>query len=248
MLQHCVQQFAKLLSGETRLNILELRSIYKTIGGEPVLKNVDLSLASGTIVVIRGRSGVGKTTLAKVASLLLKPDKGKVAFMGRDVGGLEDAELSALRLKYVGYVDQECTLIEELTVRENVALPLKLLGVRKAALEEALNEIFEILGLKGLELRKPRELSGGQRQRVALARALVKRPKLLVLDEPFAHLDDETVKLVINYLRLLARENGVAVMLTTTDLYTHMDTDGDYVLADGALRENTRGSNTLSAS
>jgi ABC-type lipoprotein export system ATPase subunit len=239
MLQYCVQQFAKLLSGETRLNVLELRSIYKTIGGEPVLKNVDLSLASGTIVVVRGRSGVGKTTLAKIASLLLKPDKGKVAFMGRDVGGLEDAELSALRLKYVGYVDQECTLIEELTVRENVALPLKLLGVRKAALEEALNEIFEILGLKGLELRKPRELSGGQRQRVALARALVKKPKLLVLDEPFAHLDDETVKAVIDYLRLLAEENGVAVILTTTDLYTHMDADEDYVLADGALKERT---------
>ena len=221
------------------MNVLELRGVYKTIGGETVLKGTDLSLASGAIAVVRGRSGVGKTTLAKIASLLLKPDRGGVVLMGREVSKLGDTEVSALRLRYVGYVDQECTLIGELTVRENIELPLRLLGVGKAARECALNEVLEILGLKGLEYRKPSELSGGQRQRVALARALVKKPKLLVSDEPFAHLDDETVKRVMDYIRLLAEENGATAILTTTDLYARIDADKDYVLENGMLRERS---------
>ena len=218
------------------MHVLELQGVHKTVGRDPVLRDVDLLLPSGAVVAVRGRSGVGKTTLAKLAALLLRPDRGRVVFMGLDTHKLGDPEVSALRLRYIGYVDQECTLVEELTARENAELPLKLLGIGEEAREEALREVFEALGLAGLEDRKPRELSGGQRQRVALARALVKRPKLLVADEPFAHLDDETAREAFEYVRLKADESGMAVLMTTTDLYTRMEVDEDYLLEGGVLR------------
>jgi ABC-type lipoprotein export system ATPase subunit len=213
-----------------------LQDVYKAIDSEVVLRGVDLQISSGVLVAVRGRSGVGKTTLARVAALLLKPDKGSVAFMGLNTRKLGDAETSALRLRYIGYVDQECTLIEELTAWENAELPLKLLGVDERIREEALSEVFEALGLRKLEYRKPRELSGGQRQRVVLARALVKKPRLLVADEPFAHLDDQTTRMVFEHVRALAEENGMSVLITTTDLYTRMDVDEDYILENGTLR------------
>jgi len=217
--------------------VLELHSVSKAISGEVVLKSVNLQVASGVLVAVRGRSGVGKTTLAKIASLILRPDSGYVVFLGLDTSKLGDVEKSSLRLKYVGYVDQECMLIEELTVWENVELPLKFLGVERATRERVLREVFEILGLRGLEFRRPRELSGGQRQRVVIARALVKRPRLLVADEPFAHLDDETVRVVMEYVRRLAREMDMSVIITTTDLYTYMDIDEDYILENGVLKK-----------
>ena len=217
--------------------MLELHSVSKAISGEIVLKSVNLQVASGVLIVVRGKSGVGKTTLAKIASLLLKPDSGRVIFMNLDTSRLSDVEKSSLRSRSIGYVDQECTLIEELTVWENIELPLRLLGVERATRERALREVFEVLGLRGLEYRKPRELSGGQRQRAVLARALVKKPKLLVADEPFAHLDDETIRVVMEYIRLLVESIGMSVLITTTDLYTHMDVNGDYILENGVLKK-----------
>jgi ABC-type lipoprotein export system ATPase subunit len=216
--------------------VLVLREVYKAVSGELVLRGVDLVVEGGLIVAVRGRSGVGKTTLAKIASLIVRPDSGSVVFMGREVSTVGDEARSRLRLKYIGYVDQECTLLEELSVWENVELPLRLLGVERGERERVVYEALEALGLKGLERRRPRELSGGQRQRVAIARALVKKPRLLVADEPLAHLDDETAKLVMSYIRELAREVKMGVLVTTTDLYSKMDVDLDCVLENGVLK------------
>ena len=213
-----------------------MRGVYKAVGGELVLRGVDLVVEEGLIVAVRGRSGVGKTTLAKIASLIVRPDGGSVVFMDREVSGVGDQVRSQLRLKYIGYVDQECTLLEELSVWENVELPLRLLGVKRGERERVVYEALEALGLKGLEQRRPRELSGGQRQRVAIARALVKKPRLLVADEPLAHLDDETAKLVMSYIRELAREVKMGVLVLTTDLYSKMDVDLDCVLENGVLK------------
>ena len=220
------------------MNTLELQGVAKKINGERVLENIDLTIPRGVIVVVRGRSGVGKSTLAKIAALIIDPDSGRVVFNGRDVSGLSEHEKSALRLRYIGYVDQDCTLINELTVWENIELPLKLLGVEKNRRVEIVNSVVEALGLKGLEYRRPRELSGGQRQRVAIARALAKKPLLLVADEPLAHLDDETARIVLDYIREVAGETGMSVLMTTTDLYTRLEVDRDYLLVNGVLREN----------
>jgi len=221
------------------LSVLELQGVRKTIGGDTVLRGVDLSLGPGRVVAVRGRSGVGKTTLAKVAALLLKPDSGLVYFNGLDTSKLRESELSSTRLKYIGYVDQDCSLIDELTVWENIELPLRLMNIEMSNRTGIIGEVVEVLGLKGLESRRPRELSGGQRQRVVLARALVKNPILLVADEPFAHLDDETVRMVMGYIRQLVSVSGLAVLITTTDLYAGMDVDEDYYLVNGVLVRKT---------
>jgi ABC-type lipoprotein export system ATPase subunit len=221
------------------LSVLELQGVRKTIGGDTVLRGVDLSLGPGRVVAVRGRSGVGKTTLAKVAALLLKPDSGLVYFNGLDTSKLSESGLSSTRLKYIGYVDQDCSLIDELTVWENIELPLRLMNIERSNRAGIIGEVVEVLGLRGLESRRPRELSGGQRQRVVLARALVKKPILLVADEPFAHLDDETVKAVMGYIRQLASVSGLAVLITTTDLYAGMDVDEDYYLVNGVLVRRT---------
>jgi ABC-type lipoprotein export system ATPase subunit len=221
------------------LSVLELQGVRKAIGGDTVLRGVDLSLGPGRVVAVRGRSGVGKTTLAKVAALLLKPDSGLVYFNGLDTSKLSESELSSTRLKYIGYVDQDCSLIDELTVWENIELPLRLMNIERGSRAGIIGEVVEVLGLRGLEGRRPRELSGGQRQRVVLARALVKKPILLVADEPFAHLDDETVRVVMGYIRQLASVSGLAVLITTTDLYAGMDVDEDYYLVNGVLVRKT---------
>jgi ABC-type lipoprotein export system ATPase subunit len=219
------------------VSVLELYGVSKSISGEVVLRRVDLVVPRGAVVAVRGRSGVGKTTLAKIASLILRPDSGRVVFLNRDVSKAGDSERAHLRLRYIGYVDQECALIEELSVRENIELSLRLVGAESS--RDAVREVLEVLGLKGLENRRPRELSGGQRQRVAIARALVKRPVLLVADEPFAHLDDETARSIMNYIRSLVTSSGMSVLITTTDLYTPLSVDRDYILENGVLRERT---------
>jgi len=219
------------------LSVLELHSVSKSISGELVLRGVNLLLRSGVLVAVRGRSGVGKTTLARIASLILKPDSGRVVFMSSDTSRLGEVKRASLRLRYIGYVDQECLLIEELSVWENIELSLRLLGVSESRREEAIREVLEVLGLKGLESRRPRELSGGQRQRVVIARALVKRPRLLVADEPFAHLDDETTRVILEYTRQLAKSTGMSVLVTTTDLYSPLSVNEEYILESGVLRE-----------
>ncbi|MEM4427600.1 MAG: ATP-binding cassette domain-containing protein, partial [Zestosphaera sp.] len=149
--------------------LLELRDVSKVVGNEFVLAGVSLSLRRGEVLVIRGRSGVGKTTLAKIASLLLTPDKGSVKFMSNDLSNSSDNLKSLLRLKYIGYVDQEYALLPRLTVYENVELPLALLGTPKIERRGRVNEVLKLVGLGGLENRYPAELSGGERQRVAIA-------------------------------------------------------------------------------
>jgi ABC-type lipoprotein export system ATPase subunit len=219
------------------LSVLELHSVSKSISGELVLREVNLLLRGGVLVAVRGKSGVGKTTLARIASLILKPDSGRVVFMSSDTSRLGEAKRASLRLRYIGYVDQECSLVEELSVWENIELSLRLIGASGSRGEEVIREVLEVLGLKGLESRRPRELSGGQRQRVVIARALVKRPRLLVADEPFAHLDDETTRVILEYTRQLAKSTGMSVLVTTTDLYSPLDVNEEYILESGVLRE-----------
>jgi len=215
--------------------VLALRSVCKVVGSEAVLRGVDLELKPGDAVVVRGRSGVGKTTLAKIASVLILPDSGSVEFLGVEVSRASDAVRSSLRLKYIGYVDQEFTLLPKLTIYENLELPLTLLGVPKSERSVRVRELLNRLNLEGHEDRYPSELSGGERQRVAIARALIKKPKLVVADEPFSNLDDLTVSTVVELIREVVSEVGASVLITTTDLVSDYGIGVSRVLHQGRI-------------
>jgi ABC-type lipoprotein export system ATPase subunit len=218
---------------------VSLRAVSKAIGGDTVLNGVDLEIGFGQVILVRGKSGVGKTTLAKIVALLLKPDKGDVVFLSKRVNSLTWDALADLRLRYIGYIDQLCKLMPNITAFENIELPLKILGIPKRERIERVHEVASLLNIKEKLLRYPNELSGGERQRVAIARALVKKPRVVVADEPFAHLDDETMRTVLEYVKQLAKHNSMAVLITTTDLYTPLDVDEEFVLESGVLRKKS---------
>jgi ABC-type lipoprotein export system ATPase subunit len=219
--------------------VVSLRAVSKAIGGDTVLNGVDLEIGFGQVILVRGKSGVGKTTLAKIVALLLKPDKGDVVFLSKRVNDLAWDALADLRLRYIGYIDQLCKLMPNITAFENIELPLKILGIPKRERIERVHEVASLLNIKEKLLRYPNELSGGERQRVAIARALVKKPRVVVADEPFAHLDNETMRTVLEYVKQLAKHNSMAVLITTTDLYTPLDVDEEFVLESGVLRKKS---------
>ncbi len=215
--------------------LLRLVSVSKVIGGEEVLRCINLVVKPKSVIVVRGRSGVGKTTLAKIASLIELPDRGEVYFKSLNTNKLSETSRSLLRLKYIGYVDQECTLIPNLKVIENVELPLALMGIDKVKRRSLAMEVLTLLGIKDKAYNYPDELSGGQKQRVVIARALVKDPEILIADEPFSNLDEETEVLVMDLIRNLVKSKGCGVLITTTDLYRSYREDYSYVLKDGVL-------------
>ncbi|MEM0471730.1 MAG: ABC transporter ATP-binding protein [Sulfolobales archaeon] len=223
------------MGGLARMTALELSGIWKSYGPIEVLRGVDLGVMGGEFISIRGRSGVGKTTLLKIAGLLETPDRGVVKILGRDVGRLSDGERSSIRLHYIGFIPQLFNLIPTLTVLENVELPLALAGISKPARRERALELLRYFDIANLATRFPNTLSGGERQRVAIARALANKPKIILADEPTSHLDEENSKLLLELLSKISRE-GVAIIITTTDPHEKIPTTKDYLLKEGRLQ------------
>jgi putative ABC transport system ATP-binding protein len=202
-----------------------------------VLRSVNLNVEEGDFISIRGRSGVGKTTLLKLIGLLESPDSGEVKFLGRIANKLSDCEKSELRLNYIGFIFQFFNLIPSLTVLENVELPLALAGVGRCERRRRVMELLEYFGLAGLAGRFPDTLSGGERQRIAVIRALANNPKIILADEPVSSLDDENSELLMELLTRINRERKVTIILTTTDLHEKLPTNRDFILRDGCLIE-----------
>ncbi len=218
------------------MELIRARALWKSYGENHVLRGIDLDVSIGDLITVRGRSGVGKTTLCRILVLLDEPDRGELTFMDRDVRSLSEDERSRLRMRYIGYVDQHYTLIPWLTVWKNIELPLVLIGMEKSRRIKLVRDVIERLELRGKEDRYPHQLSGGERQRVAIARAIVKNPKLLVCDEPLSNLDDETAAIVIDTLRCLARDKLCGIVVTTTDLSFSLG-GRTYLLKRGKLEE-----------
>jgi ABC-type lipoprotein export system ATPase subunit len=196
---------------------VELRGVSKTYsnGGQPVevLHEVSLSAAPGSVTALVGRSGCGKTTLLNLAGAMDFPTRGEVLIDGRSTSSLNDAELTALRRKRIGFVFQSFQLLPTLTVLENVELPLLLAGAPKSA-ATALDRLRWVeLEEKAASL--PYQLSGGQMQRVAIARALANSPELLIADEPTGNLDDSSGSQILALLRRSADQFGAAVLVAT---------------------------------
>jgi putative ABC transport system ATP-binding protein len=199
------------------------------------LRAVTFTVHLGEMVAIMGPSGSGKTTLLHCLAGILTPQTGEVHFDDRRIDTLDEAERSMLRRDRFGFVFQFGQLVPELTTEENVALPLLLGGVRRAAALKEAGTWFERLGLDGLEKRRSGELSGGQAQRVALARGLVARPQILFADEPTGSLDSLTGEHVMDLLVAAAREQGTTVLLVTHEPRVAAYADREVIVRDGKV-------------
>ncbi|GAB3812691.1 ABC transporter ATP-binding protein [Micromonospora zhanjiangensis] len=214
---------------------IEARDAALSFGETPALRGANLSVATGEIVAVMGPSGSGKSTLLHCLAGILVPDSGEIRFAGRRIDTLGERERSLLRRDTFGFVFQFGQLVPELTAAENVALPLLLGGVKRAAALAQARPWFDRLGLTGLEGRRSGELSGGQAQRVALARGLVARPQVLFADEPTGALDTLTGEQVMDLLVTAAREQGTTVVLVTHEARVAAYADRQVVVRDGRV-------------
>ena len=191
---------------------LQVQGVERRYGDTPVFADVDLVLAAGEFVALLGESGVGKSTLLNCIAGLDAADAGQIVVAGTAVGGLAEPDRARLRREHLGFVFQAFHLLPHLSVAENVALPLLLLGRPDDARVQAL---LTAVGLGGLGGRSPAQLSGGQLQRVALARALVHKPALILADEPTGNLDPTTAERMLDVLVAQVRSEGAACLLVT---------------------------------
>ena len=183
-----------------------------------VLKNIDLTIHKEEFVSIMGPSGSGKSTLLYLMGGLDKPTRGEVRVLGHNLKSLNDNQESQLRRNSIGFVFQFYNLIPNLTVEENVLLPILLDGKRPRDFKEPLDEILAIVGLGDRRSHTPRELSGGQQQRVAIARALINGPEIILADEPTGNLDSTTTTEVMELLQRINREQKKTIVQVTHSL------------------------------
>jgi putative ABC transport system ATP-binding protein len=215
--------------------LIEARDVVVSFGETPALRGAVFDAEPGEIVAVMGPSGSGKTTLLHCLAGIIVPDSGEILFEGRRVDSLGEQGRSTLRRDRFGFVFQFGQLVPELTVEENVALPLLLGGAKRgAALREA-GGWLERLGLAGMERRRSGELSGGQAQRVALARGMINRPRVLFADEPTGSLDSLTGEQVMDLLVAAAREQGTTVVLVTHEPRVAMYADREVIVRDGMV-------------
>jgi putative ABC transport system ATP-binding protein len=219
--------------------MLELRELvkhYPTIGGEPVraVDGVSLKVDAGELVALYGPSGSGKTTLLSIVAALLEPTSGAVLIGGRDISSLTEREASHFRLSELGFIRQSFDLLPGVNALDNSVLKL-LTSMRWREAQREVTPLLERLGL-GERLRHRAEtLSMGERQRVMIARALSTKPRLLLADEPTGSLDTQRGREVLELLRELCRERGVAVVLVSHDPLAADYADRVYGLRDGKL-------------
>jgi putative ABC transport system ATP-binding protein len=197
---------------------LEARGLVKVFGEGPAavqaLRGVDLQVADGEFVAIMGPSGSGKSTLLHILGALDRPSGGSVEIHGRRYDNLDDRELTRLRGEVFGFVFQFFNLLPTLTAAENVLLPALVAGEPPRDYAERTDELLALVGLSGRAGHLPSEMSGGEQQRVAIARALLRRPQVLLADEPTGNLDSAAGAAVLRLLRRLVDEGQTAVMVT----------------------------------
>ncbi|HET9580815.1 MAG TPA: ABC transporter ATP-binding protein [Usitatibacter sp.] len=216
--------------------MLEVRGLAKSYGRDALFDAVDLDVAAGEWVAVVGESGSGKSTLLNVIAGLDPPDQGSVRLEGRALDYGDDDALAGWRRVNVGFVFQAFHLLPYLDVEENVALPLALLGVGRAARRERARAMLDAVGLHGFAARRPGSLSGGEAQRTAIARAVVHQPRLLLADEPTGNLDEATAGVVLDTLEKAVRQAKAASLMVTHSSVAAARADRVLRLAGGRLR------------
>ena len=222
--------------------VVALHGVHKTyrLGQHvvPALQGVDLIVQRGELLALTGPSGSGKSTLLNLCGLIDTPDSGEIALSGQPVGKLNENQRTLLRRDALGFVFQSFNLVPVMTVAENVDYPLFLVGVPLAERRERVAAQLAAVGLQEHAQHRPDALSGGQRQRVAIARALIKRPRLVIADEPTASLDSHTADQVLGLMRERGHAEGAAFVIATHDSRLTLRCDRVVALLDGRIQSS----------
>lgn len=223
------------------INFISLVNIVKTYKEKTILTNINLEVADSQFISIKGPSGVGKSTLLNILAGLEKADSGQYIMDGIEMHKQHLNELSTIRGSRIGYISQYNPMIRNLTVRENILAPLLLGKYDKKQSTAYSDELSEYLKIDHLLDKKIEKLSGGERQRVGVIRALIKKPTLLIADEPTGSLDDDTTSLVFNLFKRLCSHETTIVMATHSHLSSHYVNKEYWMSAEGILVERPIG-------
>ncbi|WNV91097.1 ABC transporter ATP-binding protein [Umezawaea sp. Da 62-37] len=222
------------------MTLLVATDLHKAFGHTPALVGAGLSVDRGEIVAIMGPSGSGKSTLLHCVAGILRPDRGTVRYQDVELSALSEGKRSELRRTEFGFVFQFGQLVPELTCVENVALPLRLAGLKRKEAESRAIEGLARLEVADVADKRPGEASGGQGQRVAVARALITSPKVIFADEPTGALDSLNGERVMTLFLSAVRASGTAVVLVTHEPRVAAYADREIVVRDGRSREIER--------
>ena len=203
------------------MTVVKAENVVKDYGlnGQTVhaLRGVNLEFSGGEFAAIAGPSGSGKSTFLHLAGCLDTLSGGTITVGGSDTGKMSRQQLALLRRHSIGFIFQAYNLIPVLSVEENISFPLTLLGVPQKEIKERTAKVLADVGLEGMAKRRPKEMSGGQQQRVAIARALVKKPAMILADEPTANLDSTIGKEILELMLTLNKAEGTTFIFSTHD-------------------------------
>lgn len=214
--------------------MIKLEGVEKYYGSSHVLKGVDLGVAKGEFVAVTGSSGSGKSTLLNIIGGMDRPDAGTVFVEGNEISSYSDEELTRYRRKKIGFVFQFFNLLPNITVIENVRIPLLLNNIRD---EKKAYALVKRVGLEDKEKSYPHQLSGGEQQRVAIARALVLDPEVLLADEPTGSLDSRTGQAIMELVLQLREETAKTILLVTHEEYVSRYASRTVKIRDGMVHQ-----------
>lgn len=227
------------------LNVNHISKSYKTAGETMrILQNVNLQVMKGEMVAIMGPSGSGKTTLLHVLTGVDTPDYGEIVIGGETFSQLTEEEKAFFRRKHMGMIFQDFQLLESLTVKENILLPLILERKEADIQQERFSRIADVLSIEKLADKGITEISGGQKQRVAIGRGLINEPDIIFGDEPTGSLDRKTTGDVMRCMKQMNQRSGISFLLVTHDAYTASFCDRVLFLQDGNLAKEVKKENT----
>lgn len=220
---------------KTMAKIIQTKNLSKSYGKTQVLKNIDLTIEQGEFTAIMGPSGSGKTTLMNTLSTIDSFDGGDVWIEGKSLLDMKKKDLREFRQKRMGFIFQDYNLLDTLTVKENILLPLSLQKTPVAEMEQRLAKLIEVLNIESILHHYPSEISGGQKQRTAAARALITNPAIVFADEPTGALDSRSATQLLEQIQLLNKTFKTTVLMITHDPYAASYCQRVIFLRDGKI-------------